>query len=208
MAREIHLKVLDVSHHNDVRSFEQVRDSGIRGIIHKSTQGTRYVDPTYEKRREQALAAGLLWGAYHFATGEDPVAQVAHFLGTVSPDEKTLVALDFEPNKGSQMNLAQARAFCRELEDRLGRKAVIYSGNLVKETLGDAPDEYLGSHRLWLAQYGPNPKWPKAWTEMWLWQYSGDGVGPGPKSVPGIKGALDLNSYDGTDEELAASWAS
>ena len=38
-----------------------------------------------------------------------------------------------------------------------------------------------------------------------------DGIGPGPHKVPGIPGAngqLDLNSYNGTPEQLATEWAS
>ena len=52
-------------------SFETVKAAGIAGIIHKATQGLSFQDPTYHDRRTQALAAGLLWGAYHFGEGGD-----------------------------------------------------------------------------------------------------------------------------------------
>jgi len=41
--------------------------------------------------------------------------------------------------------------------DKLGRKPVLYSGHLIKEKLGNKTDAFFGSHRLWLAQYGPDP---------------------------------------------------
>ena len=206
MARPINLKVLDLSHHNTVVSFQQIYSAGIRGIIHKATQGTAYVDPTYHIRIKQARAAGLLTGAYHFATGDPVDAQIKKFLDTVEVDDQTLLALDYEPNRLSQMNIAQCKEFMQKIEALTGRKAVLYSGNLIKETL-HAPDSYINSHRLWLAQYSSNPVMPPGWSDTWLWQYSGDGAGPGPKTVPGVTGLLDLNSYSGSDEQLTAEWS-
>ncbi|MFZ1152332.1 MAG: GH25 family lysozyme [Xanthobacteraceae bacterium] len=66
-------------------------------------------------------------------------------------------------------------------------------------------DGYLAAHRLWLAQYGPRPVTPRNWPSAWLWQFTGDGVGPKPHSVPGIVGSgIDINSYEGDAVKLAA----
>ena len=210
-AERINLMVVDLYHGDAVTSFADAAKSGIRGIIHKATQGTTIADSAYAARRKSALAAGLLWGAYHFATDADVDAQVAHFLSVVQPDSATLVALDFEPYSNHTMRLAQARRFLLTVKQKLGRRAVLYSGNLIKEQLGSKVDAFFGSHRLWLAQYGPVPKVQRSWKKPWLWQYSGDGIGPPPHKVPGIPGAnghLDLNSYNGTPEQLATEWAS
>ena len=48
---------------------------------------------------------------------------------------------------------------------------------------------------------------PLPWEKAWLWQYTGDGVGPLPHNVPGIGRNMDINHYAGSDEELAARWA-
>lgn len=210
------LKVLDLSHHNDGPrggpiDFAAIAAFGVRGIIHKASQGTANVDRMYAIRRPAAIAAGCLWGAYHFADGSDPQAQARHFLEAAAPDDQTLMALDYEPNGQSTMDLEGARAFLEVLDRELGRKAVIYSGNLIKETLEDDDDGFFGSHRLWLAQYGNNPKWPAAWSAPWLHQFSGDGVNNHGIIVPGINAAIagkvDMNSFAGSDDELAASWA-
>ncbi|MDQ3746468.1 MAG: glycoside hydrolase family 25 protein, partial [Acidobacteriota bacterium] len=50
--------VIDLSHHNTVTSFQQVKDAGILGVIHKATEGTSFVDPRYTERRTAALAVG------------------------------------------------------------------------------------------------------------------------------------------------------
>lgn len=204
--------VVDLYHGDTVSSFKLAAAQGIRGIIHKASQGTTVTDDLYDMRRGRAKAADLLWGAYHFATDEDPAAQVKHFLTCAEPDKDTLVALDYEPNGNHTMTLAGALAFLRGIEAALGRKAVLYSGNLIKEQT-PSPDDaaYLGQHRLWLAEYGPIAKLPAQWTKWWLWQFSGDGIGPGPHTIsgiPGAGGALDLNTYAGLPNQLAAEWAS
>jgi lysozyme len=59
----------------------------------------------------------------------------------------------------------------------------------------------LAAYRLWLSQYGPKAVLPKGYKEYWLWQYSDKG------EVPGINAPVDVNQFDGTDEELAAQWS-
>lgn len=207
----INFCVVDLYHGDAVTSFTQAKAVGVRGVIHKASQGVTVTDPAYADRRKEALAAGLLWGAYHFATNQDPVAQAHHFLACATPDANTLVALDFESNGNHTMSLDQARTFLNTVAAAIGRRCVLYSGNLIKELLGNSEDSFFGSHRLWLAEYGPRAIVPKAWSKYWLWQFSGDGIGPGPHSVagiPGAGGALDCNSYAGTLSELAAEWAS
>lgn len=201
--------VLDISHHNTVSSWSQIKAAGIVGIIHKATEGTSYVDEEYADRREQALAAGLKWGAYHFANNRDVADQVDHFLGVVGIDDETLYALDWEdePN-GNTMTLEQARDFLLIMDELVGKnRCALYSGNTVKDQLGDTVDEFLGAHPLWLAHYSSSPTWQRSWETYWLHQYS-DGVnGPGPHGCPGCGGAVDTNSYQGTPDELRAEWA-
>jgi GH25 family lysozyme M1 (1,4-beta-N-acetylmuramidase) len=204
----INRKVLDISHHNDVESWSAVKNAGIVGIIHKATEGTSYTDDQYLKRAGPALNAGLLWGAYHFANGSNVEAQVDHFLSVVGIDDETLYALDWEDDPGGNtMSREQAREFLELVEQRTGRKAVVYSGNTAKEKLGDDEDEFFGEHRLWLAHYSSSPVPQDSWDEIWLHQYSDGSAGPGPHGCPGVTGDVDTNSWDGTDQELRQEWA-
>lgn len=194
--------VIDIYHGNVVHDFAALKAAGILGVIHKCTQGARYADPLYLTRRLAAEKAGLLWGAYTFNTGEDVAAQVAQFISHAEPDERTLMALDFEDNPHSQMSIGQARQFLAQGDEKLGRKLVLYSGNRVKDLLGGQTDTFLGSHRLWLAQYGPKAKVQGSWRTQWLWQFSEAG------KLPGTDGAVDLNFYAGSASDLATEWAS
>jgi len=203
-------KVLDISHHNDVTSWDQVRAAGIVGVIHKATEGTGYVDPMYLKRAGPAMNAGLFWGAYHFAHGGESIqGQVDNFLKVVGVDNESLYALDWEDNpSGPTMTAAEARKFIELLEAKVGvGRCVIYSGNTCKEALGSKDDDFFGARRMWLAQYGTSPACQVSWDDYWLWQYSDGNVGPGPHGCPGVTGDVDTNSWDGTDDELRAEWA-
>jgi lysozyme len=200
---------MESCHVGTLEDFKKVHASGIRGVIHKATQGVRYTDKMYAQRRELARAAGLLWGAYHFGTSAPVAEQVDHFLEAVGDVGGTLVALDFEknePNPADSMSYEQARTFLRLVYERTGRRPVLYSGNRIKEALPKGGDPFIALHQLWVPQYGEHCTLPPGFARYFLHQYTGDGVGPGPHEVPGIKTrGLDLNVYSGSD--LAADWA-
>lgn len=207
-------RVIDIYHGDVVTDFAAAKAAGVWGVIHKAHQGAspRNFDPAYAIRRTAAIKAGLFWGAYHFMTNEDPESQVAMFLTSAQPDRSTLLAVDFEDYGAKSASIGQLRVFLTLFEHRIGRKAVIYSGNRIKEQLGSRRDPFFAAHRLWLAEYGV--AWKLApltnWNKPWLWQYSADGVGPGAAKVPGVPGSggwVDLNCYDGTEDQLALEWA-
>lgn len=201
-------KVLDISHHNEVTDWDAVKAAGIRGIIHKATEGIGYTDPNYQLVRADALSHGLLWGAYHFATDSDPEGQADFFLNETGVDDAMLYCLDWEDYGSDTMSESQARTFMQEIDYRTGAdRCVLYSGNTAKDALGADEDDFFGRHRYWLAQYGSNPVEQPSWDSWWLWQYSDGEVGPAPQGCPGVNGAVDTNSWEGTDAELAAQWS-
>jgi GH25 family lysozyme M1 (1,4-beta-N-acetylmuramidase) len=204
--------VVDIYHGDSVASFDEAFAAGLRGVIHKATTGATGTDDAYANRRVLATRAGLLWGAFHWGTAAPISDQVDNFLAAADPDEDTLLALDFERDVGNQMTLAGAREFLEIINDKLGRKAVLYSGDTAKSALGTRIDPFFGSHRLWLAQYGSNPSVQRSWQNFWLWQYTDGAVGPGRKTVPGIPGdrsnRLDCDYFAGTEADLKAQWAS
>jgi GH25 family lysozyme M1 (1,4-beta-N-acetylmuramidase) len=204
--------VVDLYHGDRVTSFTGARNAGVLGVIHKATTGTSGRDDAYPHRRSDALAAGLLWGAYHWGTAASAADQVDNFLAWAAPDDRTLIALDFERDAHSQMTLQRAGEFLTEIEQRLGRRAVLYSGSTIKGALGTTQDPFFGAHRLWLAQYGPTPRVQASWSRYWLWQYTDGTSGPGPRTAPGIPGdslgRLDCDYFAGTAEQLAQEWAS
>jgi lysozyme len=205
MAESLNI-VVDISHHNGNPDFQQAAAAGIVGVIHKATQSTGFTDNKYLANRQKALDAGLLWGAYHFGTGGDGAAQADFFLATVNPGPDTLIVLDYEPNtQGATMSLDDSRAFVSEVNAKLGRFPGLYSGNLIKEQLGNNPDPILAQCFFWLAQYGSNAVVPPNWPTWTLWQYTDGNLGPDPHTVPGI-GACDRDKFNGDLDGLKALW--
>jgi lysozyme len=198
--------IIDISHHNGNPDFVQAAADGLVGVIHKASQGLTYKDPKYTANRQKALAAGLLWGAYHFGTGGDGAAQADFFLATVNPGPDTLIVLDYEPNtQGPTMSLDDARAFLSEINANVGRFPGLYSGSLIKEQLGNNKDPILAQCFFWLAQYGPNAAVPPNWSTWTLWQYTDGNLGPQPHTVPGI-GACDRDKFNGDLDALQRLW--
>jgi lysozyme len=200
--------VVDIYHGDGVGSFDQAFAGGLRGVIHKATTGATGTDDAYAARRSLATHAGLLWGAFHWGTAAPASDQVDNFLNWAKPDNNTLLALDYERDVGNQMTLDGAREFLGLINDKLGRKAILYSGDVAKTALGKSNDPFFGSHRLWLAQYGNTPVVQRSWKNYWLWQYTDGNVGPGRKTVPGIPGnrarQLDCDYFPGSADDLKA----
>ena len=204
----INRKVIDIYHGNSVNSWSAIKAAGILGVIHKATEGTANVDSKYADRKIQALNTGLLWGAYHFAHAGNVQAQVDHFLSVAGIDDQTLYALDWEDTPAGTMALGEAHQFLQLVDQKVGaNRCVVYSGNVAKEKLGGTRDAFFGAHRLWLAQYSSAPSVQVSWDKPWLWQYSDGSVGPQPHSLNGVDGAVDSDSWDGTDTELLAGWS-
>jgi lysozyme len=229
-----HINVIDMYHGNTVRTsdFAALKAAGLFAVIHKASQGLHYVDPAYADRRKAAVDAGLLWGAYHFLDHSDPIAQADNFLQasgiSLANSDPILLACDFE-NSAHQPTLKQCLTFMSEVDRNSppGVQCVLYSGNLIRETLrphagGHQDPDMVSSaiffqmHRLWLAEYGPKEQVPWPWSDpiakssneaasipapgVWLWQFTEFG-----RFNPLI-GNTDGNFFDGTFEQLQARW--
>lgn len=204
----INAMVVDLSHWDPASDYDAAARDGIVGVIYKATQGQANTDDTYVQQQHAAKAAGLKWGAYHFADSSNVDGQVRNFMRFASPDLDELFCLDWEDNGGDRMSAAQAQDWITKVEAQLGRpgQCVIYSGNTAKELLGNTVNEFFGSRRLWLAQYSSTPTWQRSWETYWLWQFTDGQVGPEPHSISGI-GPGDISSYAGSVEQLVAEWA-
>jgi len=220
--------VIDISRSVTVSDFRRVRQSGILAVIHKASEGGDYADTACAARRNQAEAAGLLWGAYHFGTGQSPGArQAAFFLSVSRPGPKTLLALDLEANENNpsnSMTLEQAEAFVQAVAEATGRLPVVYvhptwaNGDAlpVSGLRFSAPitaDSILGRCGLWVADYHDSPEIPLAWAAKgWrLWQYAGDESAGHPaygqtNLVQGVS-HCDRNLFNGDADGLYRFWS-
>ena len=220
--------VIDISHNVSVSDFRAVRRANILAVIHKTTEGGDWIDPSYAPRRAEAEASGLLWGGYHFGTRQYTGArQAATFLKAVQPTPTTLLALDFEPNDynpANTMSTRQAEEFVHTVYQATGRFPVVYThaawangersgrrGIRLQEPIN--PTSILARCDLWLADPRESPELPYAWSNRgWrLWQYVANesaadvAYGGVSRAIPGIT-HCDRNLFSGDANALYRFW--
>jgi lysozyme len=189
---------IDISHWQEGVDLLEFAAAGGKAVILKATEGTTYVDATYEGRREEAEEAGLAVSTYHFLRPGNMEAQARHYLEVVDPDEGERMIADHEDPKVSLGDLVD---FLKEI--KLANPTVeltVYSGHLLKEQLGDRRDAWLAENTsLWVAQYttAAAPSWPSGTYPTWsLWQYTDKGT------VIGFDGPVDCNRFNGSDDQM------
>lgn len=190
---------IDISHWQNFPDFEEVAAAGVKGMIHKATEGTSYIDPNRAENCSNAIAAGIAVATYFWIKPGDGRAQAEFYLSVVDPVKGERVVIDFEEAGCSLSTLKDAVQALLDYKHEL--RITVYSGHLIKELLDDC-DDFLAEHTdLWLAQYTDDEDditWEEdTWPQWTLWQYSETGV------IPGIDGSyVDLNQYNGTDDEF------
>jgi lysozyme len=227
--------VVNMSHYDLMRpDFITMKNEGIIGVIHEATYPRYDRDSRYRQRQDEAIRAGLLWGAYHFGDATDPIRQADHFLSVVAsanptigtlPDSErkrpgVLLVLDFEKNghyPGGSMSVSQAAAFVQRIKEKTGSYPGLYCSEYRLRQMLYGPGASAG-HRsvlsncwLWIANYHFQPRNTSPWSHWQLWQYTGDGkcdLRPRemyPKSIANMRKA-ERNIFNGNNTALAAFW--
>lgn len=220
---------IDISKHQGSVDMSKVAAAGMRFVICKATEGVTYTDPKFFESWRDLVKMGptapgqpdrLYRGAYHFARpdnnpgragGEAEGKNFASVLKQVSGfgTGAFCLALDFEKRIDDVAgNIAFIRGWLHVVEQELGRRPWIYAGpNIWNFSLGDS-DAFI-DYPLWIPRYSNTltkpPRMPKSSTARewpWtLWQWSGGGDGATP--LPGV-GVVDMNRFNGTEDDLAA----
>ncbi len=191
-------KGIDVSKWNGSINWQSVKNSGVDYVIIRAGYGNSTVDSQFKNYIEGAINAGLKIGIYWFsyATSAAQARLEAQMcLNTISPYKKSInypVFFDFEyesvsyarkngvtitKNLGTQI----ANSFLNTVKSQ-GYISGIYTNKDFSSHYFS--DDLLNSNNLWVAQYNSNNTFGRPFS---MWQYSEKG------SVPGIKGAVDLN---------------
>lgn len=178
------MRGIDISHYNgwpfNATTNKAYEDSDF--VIVKATQGTNYKYVGYFKPAiDTVIADGKLAGAYHYAAGNDPIAEADYFISQVRPYlGKIILALDWEANQNKAWkNTHWVKKFIDRVKDQTGQTCFLYANmegiSQCKEVANKVP--------LWFAGYPENknswsiPKWPshystKPWTHYDIWQYT------------------------------------
>lgn len=178
------IKVIDISHWQTVKDWQAIKDSGVKGVYLKATEGDYFTDPTFRNNVLGAQSVGLLVGAYHYVKFSDPVAEAANFKNATGGLYLDLMpVLDVEEDPG----LSDVTQWVRNFITADSHPYMFYS---YSEWLQDHPVE-LSDLPLWIADYRQIDSPPDVcgWTEYAMWQYNDKG------SVSGIVGnGIDLDA--------------
>lgn len=192
---------IDISHYQGtidwpLLSQNSFGDYPIRFVFMKATEGGDLKDKTFENNFEQARKHGFIRGAYHFYNPKtDALKQADFFIENVRLEAGDLPpVLDVEiTGKKSTKELQEGvKEWLFRVETHYGVKPIIYASYKFKMKFLN--DSIFNTFPYWIAHYYVDSV---RYTGQWdFWQHSDVG------NVPGIKGAVDLNVFNGSTESL------
>ena len=174
------VKGLDVSHWNGFPDFRMLHGQGMRFVFSKASQGVWKEDNTFQRHTQEARAAGLVAGAYHFFDyRKGGVKQARHYLSTLRKttglerlmrlvvDVETLKTLG-TPNKFNAKK--RLHDLLDELYRQTGRYPMIYTSQTMWQRVVGAPASF-GAYPLWVACWECDTiHLPNGWTSWRFWQ--------------------------------------
>ena len=182
-----------------------VEAGGISFAFIKATEGGSYTNPYLAGDWAATAAFGIYHGAYHFARPSrgTAAAQARYFVaaaGVADQPGDLPPVLDLEDSGGLGVTALTAwvTTWLATVQELTGRVPIIYvSPNFWAEKMGDSTA--FSGYPLWIANYHVSePHVPGGWSTWTFWQTTSTG------RVTGISGDVDLNTFNGTSEQLAA----
>lgn len=161
------MKGIDISHWQQGINLTSVTCDF---VIIKATQGTKYVDPCFQKFYAQAMSLGKKIGLYHYYGSGEPEAQAEHFLQTVrSYIGKAVLVLDWEVDQNPDFKKGPAlpKRFLDYVLAKTGVHPLIYMSKSVCREY-NWTEVVKGNYGLWMAQYAnkkPTGYQDKPWTD-------------------------------------------
>jgi glycosyl hydrolase family 25 family protein len=167
----------------------------------KATEGATLYNKYYKGDLDGALRNGLHAGAYHFfSTYTPPAEQASFFLKQTHGMRGDLAPmLDVEPSHkqierigGRDVLFNRMLQWLRIVEQRTGRRPVLYVSQLfVNDYLSYAPESLL-KYKMWIARYSEY----KPYVHLEYWQLTPEG------RVRGIHGEVDINVFNGSKAQF------
>lgn len=200
------IDVADYQHANGPIGWPQVAAAGYSFAYIKATEGTYYQNPYYAGDFAASRAAGMLSGAYAFATPDTAsgTQEADYLLDDInySNDGQTLppmVDLEWDPYNSNEPcyglsvggMVSWIQSFVSEVLARTSRYTLIYTAaSWWNECTGGTSQ--FSADPLSIASYGTSsPALPGGWSSYVVWQYNSTG------SVPGISTQADQDQFNG-----------
>lgn len=203
-AQSFPVRGIDVSHHQGAIDWRRIAAQNIRFVYLKASEGGDWQDASFDGHLEQAHAAGLAVGAYHYFTLCAPgPAQARNFVAAAPavPELNLPPAIDLEYVGNCGMRPGQGRlvrelkAFIAIVKRHYGKTPVIYSTQTFFEDYLDK-DPAFRAYPLWVRNLYGEAGWSRGRTVMFR-QFANHA------RLDGIKGSVDLDLYIGSKAQFA-----
>jgi lysozyme len=183
---------IDVSHFTGKVDFEKIAGQKIQFAYIRATYGEHKVDNRFVENHNNAKAAGIPVGAYHYLRFEqDGLKQARHFLKHAgNKDFELLHVLDVEDWGNHFLSsrkkvIRDIRAFISEVEAKTGRPVMIYTNeNGYRKYI----EKDFSNQPLWICSFNNPPGISGQWV---FWQHSHVG------KMYGAEGWVDYNVFNG-----------
>ena len=193
---------IDISHYQGKIDWEQLKNAMIKGcpvrfVIIKSTEGSSRLDENFRENFNQARDFGFIRGVYHFWSNKSTAREQAYyFLDQVhltDGDLPPVLDIEHKPaDKSVEDFQRDVLTWLHIVEDKYHVKPIIYTYYKFKEQYLSAP--VFEDYPYWIAHYYVDKVQYKG---KWKFCQHTD-VG----KLPGIKGYVDFNIYNGSYYEL------
>lgn len=193
---------IDISHYQgnidwDKLSGAMIEKCPIRFVVIKATEGAGLIDENFKTNFQKAKEYGFIRGAYHFWSNKSSARSQAYFfLSKVRLENGDLPPILDVEHKPKSMTVEEFQinvlTWLHTVEDKYHVKPIIYTYYKFKEAyLNDARfDDYP----YWIAHYYVDKvEYKGKWK---FWQHTDAG------RLPGIKGDVDFNIYNGSYYDL------
>lgn len=193
---------IDISHYQGKIDWEQLKNAMIKGcpvrfVIIKSTEGSSRLDENFRENFNQARDFGFIRGVYHFWSNKSTAREQAYyFLDQVhltDGDLPPVLDIEHKPaDKSVEDFQRDVLTWLHIVEDKYHAKPIIYTYYIFKEQYLSAP--VFDDYPYWIAHYYVDKvQYKGKWK---FWQHTDVG------KLPGIKGYVDFNIYNGSYYEL------
>lgn len=193
---------IDISHYQGKIDWEQLKNAMIKGcpvrfVIIKSTEGSSRLDENFRENFNQARDFGFIRGVYHFWSNKSTAREQAYyFLDKVhltDGDLPPVLDIEHKPaDKSVEDFQRDVLTWLHIVEDKYHVKPIIYTYYKFKEQYLSAP--VFEDYPYWIAHYYVDKvQYKGKWK---FWQHTDVG------KLPGIKGYVDFNIYNGSYYEL------